>query len=68
MRYEAFRDAIQAHLGPRPGGRTWAQLRAELDLPYGRPCPTWVARLEREIGLTRAKGEDRAFVWRVSRR
>ena len=66
MRYEEFRDAIAAHLRRRPGGRTWAQLRDELGLPYDRACPTWTARLEAEVGLTRAKGDGRALVWRVA--
>ena len=44
---------------------TWAQLRADLDLPYDRPCPSWTKRLEEEIGLTRTKGVGRALVWKV---
>lgn len=67
MRYTEFRDTIQAHLRRRTKGRTWAELREALGLPYDRPCPTWVQRLEGDIGLTRTKGEGRAFVWRVPR-
>ena len=67
MRYVEFRDAIRRHLRRRSRGRTWAELRDALDLPYDRPCPNWVGRLETEIGLTRTKGTGRALVWRVGR-
>lgn len=68
MRYEEFRDTIDAYLRRRSKGRTWVELREALDLPYDRACPTWTARLEAEIGLTRTKGDGRALVWRVPRR
>ena len=67
MRYTEFRDVIGRYLRRRPRGRTWSELRDALDLPYVRPCPTWVGHLEKEIGLTRTKGEGRALVWRVRR-
>ena len=56
MRYEDFRNAIRTELRRTPTGLTWPQLQARLALPYARPCPTWVKRLEQEIGLTRTKG------------
>jgi hypothetical protein len=65
MRYEEFREAIRRGLAGRPNGFTWKELRERLSLPYERPCPTWVARLEREIGLVRARGESAAHVWSV---
>jgi hypothetical protein len=65
MRYTEFRDKIQRRLQRAPEGMTWAELRDELDLPYSRPCPNWVGRLEKEIGLTRTKGRGRALVWKV---
>ena len=68
MRYFEFRDAIEGELKRHRGGRTWKELRDRLALPYPRPCPTWVARLEREIGLERAVGAGRAFVWTLTRR
>ena len=68
MRYVEFRDAIQKELQQTPEGRTWVELRDHLALPYERNCPEWTARLEREIGLVRAKGEGRAFVWKLKRR
>ena len=55
MRYEAFRNAIRTELRRIPTGLTWPQLQARLALPYARPCPTRVKRLEQEIGLTRTK-------------
>jgi len=65
MRYTDFRDRIQAALSRRPAGWTWSQLRDRLKLPYERPCPSWVARLEKEIGLARIKGPSREYVWKL---
>ena len=68
MRYVEFKAAIDNELRGKPGGLTWAELRDQLHLPYERPCPNWTRRLEREIGLSRAKGSGRAFVWKVRKR
>ena len=65
MRYSEFRDAIHKELRHCRRGLTWAQLQERLDLPYERPCPTWVKQMEKEIGLSRVKGEGRALVWKV---
>ncbi len=67
MRYHEFRDAIRGELFRHPSGLTSVRLRARLDLPYDRPCPEWTRRLEKEIGLTRTKGEGRALMWKVGR-
>ena len=68
MRYVEFRDAIQEELKHHGEGWTWKELRHRLKLPYVRPCPTWVSRLEKEIGLERAPGEGRAYVWTLAKR
>ena len=65
MRYGDFRDQIRAELRRNPAGLTWAELKQRLNLPYSRPCPTWVAQLEAEIGLTRSKGAGAAYVWKL---
>ena len=65
MRYEDFRNAIHTELRRIPTGLTWLQLQARLALPYARPCPTWVKRLEQEIGLTRTKGPPAAYLWKL---
>ena len=66
MTYANFRDRIRARLNQAPDGLTWKALKADLDLPYERPCPEWIKRLEREIGLTRTLGEEgRALIWRT---
>ncbi|MBL1217822.1 MAG: hypothetical protein D8M59_10040 [Planctomycetes bacterium] len=65
MRYTEFRDIVRAALGRNRNGLTWIELRDRCDLPYDRPCPSWVAQLEVEIGLERVKGEGRALVWKV---
>jgi hypothetical protein len=65
MRYLEFRNAIEEKLLQNPDGLTWAELKERLDLPYKRPCPTWVRRMEEESGLSRARGAGRAYVWRI---
>ena len=65
MRYVDFRDTIQAELQRNRAGLTWSELKQRLDLPYDRPCPNWVGRLEQEIGLRRTRGEGRAYVWKI---
>ena len=65
MRYVDFRDMIQEELRQNPAGLTWAELKERLDLPYDRPCPTWVRRMEQEVGLSKAKGPGRAYAWKV---
>lgn len=65
MRYEDFKQTIVTELCAHPAGFTWAELRSRLALPYEQPCPTWVRRLETEIGLTRSRGENAAYIWRI---
>ena len=65
MTYILFKNLIQTDLRKCATGKTWKVLRSDLDLPYDRPCPEWTRRLEREIGLTRRKGNGREFIWRV---
>jgi hypothetical protein len=65
MRYVEFTGLIREELLRNPSGLTWVELRERLDLPYNRPCPTWVKRMEEETGLSRARGSGRAFVWRI---
>ncbi len=66
MRYVEFRDAIQGELNGQVEGLTWSELKERLDLPYDRPCPNWVKRMEQEIGLSRQKGSGRAYLWKVT--
>jgi hypothetical protein len=65
MKYSEFRDLIRRELEQRPDGITWNDLRDRLALPYDRPCPTWVKQLEDEVGLVRAKGSGRAYLWKL---
>ncbi len=68
MRYAEFRNCIRNELQQvRAGGLTWAELKSRLDLPYPRPCPSWVKRMEADIGLRRERGPGRALVWRLDR-
>lgn len=65
MRYTEFRDLIYNELLRHPAGLTWAELKQHLDLPYETPCPTWVGRLESEIGLSRMQRRGRAKIWQA---
>jgi len=67
MKYIDFKNAIRAELLRNPNGLTWRELKDRLDLPYERPCPSWVRRLEEEIALVRVKGQGRPLVWRLDR-
>lgn len=65
MRYVEFRSAIEEELLENRAGLTWAELKERLNLPYRQPCPEWVKRMEEEVGLSRARGTGRAYVWRI---
>lgn len=65
MRYTEFRDLIVNALREHPHGLTWAELRTKLDLPYDRPCPSWLNRMEMETGLSRRKGVRNSFIWQI---
>lgn len=67
MKYTEFRDSIRKVLEGSLTGMTWKELKQSLDLPYERPCPQWVGRLEREIGLVRREKKANALIWRVVR-
>lgn len=66
MRYVEFRDMILEELSRHKSGLTWLELKDRLHLPYDRPCPTWVKRMEQENGLSRIKTYGRAYVWKVA--
>jgi len=63
MRYEEFKEAIREELLRHPEGLSWAELKSRLQLPYSRPCPTWIGCMEAESGLTRRRGTGRSLIW-----
>ncbi|CAA6676466.1 MULTISPECIES: hypothetical protein [unclassified Lentimonas] len=65
MKYTEFRDAIVADLKADPVGKTWKELKRDLNLSYQQPCPEWIARLEVEIGLERREKRGNALVWKL---
>ena len=67
MKYNEFREQIREELEENPGGKTWKQLREARSLPYRTPCPEWVKRLEKEIGLDRTEKRGKALLWRLNR-
>jgi hypothetical protein len=64
MKYSEFRETVQRYLRSHRGGATWKELKSKLRLSYSIPCPTWVHRLETEIGLTRSRGPA-GMIWTV---
>jgi len=66
MRYADFKEAIRTRLLAEPSGMTWGQLKADLRLPYDRPCPEWTRRLEQEIHLVRRKSAGNALIWALN--
>ena len=66
MRYKEFKELIQIELLKHPDGLTWVELKNQLNLPYDRPCQTWINQMEQEIGLLRVRGEKRAYIWKIS--
>lgn len=65
MRYVDFRDLIQTELQNNPRGLTWVELKNVLKFSYKTPCPTWINKMEEEIGLVRLKGKGRALIWNL---
>jgi hypothetical protein len=67
MKYVEFRDLIENELRQNHDGLTWKELKARLELPYDQPCPSWIKRMEDEIGLSRVRGLGRALVWTINK-
>ncbi len=65
MRYIDFKNMILKELRCNPDGLTWAQLKSHLDLPYDKPCQTWINQMEKDDGLRRVKGSGRAHLWKA---
>ena len=66
MEYTEFRDTVYIGLKQHPSGLTWQELKTSLDLPYQRPCPEWVKRLEVDLDLKRNEKKGNALIWRLS--
>jgi hypothetical protein len=66
MKYTEFRDTIASVLKANPSGQTWQELKRDLNLPYQKPCPEWIAQLELESGLERREKRGNALVWKLS--
>ncbi|MBD5778233.1 hypothetical protein IEN85_01835 [Pelagicoccus sp. NFK12] len=66
MKYIEFRDSIHQELIRSQSGKTWKEIKDTLDLPYDRPCPEWIARMELDIGLERKERRGNALVWSLA--
>ncbi len=65
MTYVEYKHLIKEALDAEPAGMTWKELKEALDLPYKTPCPEWMKRLEREIGLDRTEKAGNARIWKT---
>ena len=65
MLYIEFKNRIRSFLMENSSGATWKELKEALDLPYKTPCPTWIKKLEADIGLLRERGQSKALNWRI---
>lgn len=68
MTYYEFRDSIRGALLRDANGKTWKELKADLNLPYNQPCPEWIKAMEADSGLIRRDRRGRALVWRIEER
>ena len=66
MRYTEFRDIVHRELKQQPNGLTWQELKDSLALPYDRPCPEWIKKLESEIDLQRNEKKGNSLIWRIN--
>ena len=66
MQYVEFRDCIQKELCRHPKGVSWAELKERLHLPYRRPCPSWIRRMENEVGLSRMRTSGQGLIWSIA--
>jgi len=65
MTYVEFKSRIKAALDAEPSGMTWKELKQAQNLPYKTPCPEWMKRLEKEIGLDRNEKAGNARIWKT---
>jgi hypothetical protein len=70
MSYDDFRDKIKTALSEAEGGLSWTEVRTATGLPQMFPNNQWVRRLEKDIGLQRAREKQGIIRWslRGSRR
>lgn len=66
MKYEEFRDRIEALLKSEPSGLSWTKIKQKLKLPQRVPNNLWVRTMDKDIGLVRkldnATGKT---IWRL---
>jgi len=64
--YEDFRDQIVTALGDR--SLTWTEIRTTAKLPQAFPNNQWVHRLEKDVGLHRAKDAHGIILWTIKKK
>ncbi len=67
LTYEAFSAKISAALIEADGPITWTEIRTRAGLPQKFPNNEWVRRLEKDIGLQRAKDSHGIINWSLER-
>ncbi len=67
MTFHEFEFIIHDILHHHPEGLTWKEIKTLTTLPYSTPCPTWIARLESEIGLKRIRRKGNSLIWELNK-
>lgn len=63
--YEDFRDKIRDVLAEADAPLTWTELRTQARLAQALPNNRWVHRLEKDIGLRRARDNHGIIHWQL---
>jgi hypothetical protein len=65
LTYEDFAEKIRRVLAKTEAPTTWTELRTAAKLPQALPNNKWVRRLEKDIGLKRARDDHGIIRWSI---
>jgi len=65
MSYEDFSSKVVAAIRAAGKPLTWTEIRTAAALPQAFPNNQWVHRMEKDIGLTRRRGNDGIINWEL---
>ena len=66
MSYEEFCNKVKAVLSSAANPLTWTEVRTKAQLPQKWPNNQWVHRMEKDIGLIRAKDDHGIIQWKLT--
>jgi hypothetical protein len=65
MNYQDFRAKVEKAIKNAGHGLTWTEIRTSAKLPQLFPNNQWVHKLEKDIGLQRARDAHGIIKWRI---